>query len=314
MPIILEAVPRTSVGAGDCAAQNTVTAPEPQDHFGPAQVVIAKPRAIRVAQGQRATIQWTLTGPDGRPVDLTTCLTDDSSSMSSEAVAASVQIRLAEVIGGGCVAVIDADVIDSVSGLIAGELPAEVFNTPAIYIAEAALINDDEDDSIAFSNQFYVLVESGLFGSGSYRGPPTVSEIRLRLRDFREENYLLDVVDFDAAETAAALSRPVQYWNEIPPPIRRYTTANFPHRHIWIEGCIAELCFIAAEHYRRNDLRHSAAGVDVADKAKEASYLQEGVRRQAEFKELVQSRKVADNAKLGYGSTGSPYRYGSGGW
>jgi hypothetical protein len=165
-----------------------------------------------------------------------------------------------------------------------------------------------------FSNQCCTFVRRGLFGlsndvSKRNLGPPTVEEIRLSLRDNSPaDNTLLDDFEFDAAEIAQAVVRPLQYWNEIPPPLRpAQTTKTFPFREMWLLGIQANLFSIAANNYRRNDLQYTAGGVAVADKAKEQVYAAAGGRLMQEFQGMLRAKKIEINISMFSGSIGSSY-------
>lgn len=306
MPVYLDLIPVTTQAGRDCNTQATLVPQTPVDHFGGVQTVLTKQRAVVMRQGQLATVTWTMVDPQGRPVDLSGCGIVDSDSSSESEEATTIVLKLVEAVGRCTIQTVTGYSADPTSGAVRAELPAEIFTVPGIYLAEFALANNDADDSIVFSNQFFLVIESGLFG-GTLSGPPSLAEVRLHLRDFPEENFLIDTVDFDDAELALMLTRPIQYWNEVPPPIRSYTTQSFPYRYIWLEGCASELCFLAAEHYRRNRLMHSAGGTAVDDKNRELNYQQEGQRRLTEFRKLVAQKKQSLNLSACYGTFGSPY-------
>ena len=115
-------------------------------------------------------------------------------------------------------------------------------------------------------------------------------------------------VEFDAAEMTQAVLRPLQYWNEIPPPIRpAQTTKTFPFREIWMLGIQSYLLEIAAHHYRRNQLAYNAGGVAVDDKNKEQYYTAASERLRQRFQEMARAKKIEINIALFSGSLGSQY-------
>jgi len=159
-----------------------------------------------------------------------------------------------------------------------------------------------EDHRMIFSNQSLCFVRRGLFGvsndTGQYsKGPPSIEEIRLTMRDNSSaDNLLLDNVEFDGAEIAQAVLRPIQYWNEIPPPLRpAMTTKTFPFKEIWLKGIQAYLYRMASNTYRRNRLPYSAGGVTVDDKNKEQEYSAAAAGLLREFQDMVQAKKVEIN-------------------
>jgi hypothetical protein len=136
-------------------------------------------------------------------------------------------------------------------------------------------------------------------------GPLTIAEIRLAIRDkCVEDNFLLDNVEFSDTEIAWAIRRPVEFWNEQPPPLRPcYTPANFPYRYNWTVGVIGELLRIAGPHYERNRLRYSAGGLSVDDKDKASFYINLGDRYIQEYRDWVLRKKYSINVGSAFGST-----------
>jgi len=216
----------------------------------------------------------------------------------------------------------DAEIVDAEAGLVQVVLPPEATFIPGVYFGEMAILlntgdtdDDGEDDfCLLLSNTFYVIIDRGNFGkhfSGRQLGPPTIMEIRLHIRDScPEENSLLDNIKFDDAEIALAISRPVMYWNEIPPPIQEYTTQDFPFRFHWLEGIVGQLYLIVAEQMRANNLTYSAAGLKVNDQNKEPNYEQAALTRWGNFLSFVRHKKGQMNVDMAYGGIGSSYRYG----
>lgn len=144
-------------------------------------------------------------------------------------------------------------------------------------------------------------------------GPLTVYEVRMAIRDTcPEANFLIDSVEFTDIEIHYAITRPIDYWNEVPPPIRKFTYQTFPFRYHWTEAVIGELLIMAATWLRRNDLDYSAGGVSVADTKKWPDYMRMGQERLTAWKKFVHDKKIEINIEGGYGTlTGwraLPYR------
>ncbi|NBZ97017.1 MAG: hypothetical protein EBR40_11450, partial [Proteobacteria bacterium] len=202
---------------------------------------------------------------------------------------------------------------------VEAELTKNMVGIPGIFYGEMALINVPAQEAnqpcVVFSNTFYVIINRSAFDSRSSNrnaGPPTMAEIRLHLRDSAPgESYLIENLMFDDAEIALAITRPIQYWNEVPPPIGIFTTQNFPFRYHWLEGICANLFFMVAEQYRRNQLSYSAGGLSVDDQNKEANYEQAGQIRWQAYREWVRAKKAEINLEGGYGEIGSTYQYGT---
>jgi|TARA_R110000824_G_scaffold95196_2_gene229058 hypothetical protein len=287
--------------------------------------VLPKLKCHEVQQGQDARLLWNMVNPQGEAVNLTDCIgscpsvsSDDGEVFDAAGTpACGVELRVREITG--CNPNLDpvhslaVEVLDAATGSVrAAALPDAVIREPGIYIEEWGVFT--EDSRMIFSNQCCTFVRRGLFGlsndvSKRNLGPPTVEEIRLSLRDNSPaDNTLLDDFEFDAAEIAQAVVRPLQYWNEIPPPLRpAQTTKTFPFREMWLLGIQANLFSIAANNYRRNDLQYTAGGVAVADKAKEQVYAAAGGRLMQEFQGMLRAKKIEINISMFSGSIGSSY-------
>lgn len=322
------APPVETTALTDCGDLNRL-APEVTHYYS--RLVLRKMRSVRIRAGQHARIDWTVLDPDGVPVDLTGCgFPSDSSgsSFSSSSSAAAdtgvgFRFRIRENLSLGITPVpnqteFDVLLVDADEGKVQIILDKTATGVPGVYFGELGVFSnfDTDDELMLFSNVFYVLIERGQFGAGTLMqgGPPSIQEIRLHLRDSGpQENLLLDNIKFDDAEIAIAISRPIEYWNEIPPDLgKRATTQNFPWRYHWLEAICANLFWMAAENFRANNLRYSAAGVKVDDQDKEPNYERAAQRRWDNWTEFVRRKKSEINLNMAYGGIGSSYRYASG--
>lgn len=289
-----------------CAGQSIVSAPVSSQNGQP---VLTRMRAISITQGQCATIQWQMHDKDGLPVNMSAC---DELPMK-------VVLRLRDQIAlsnTSPVVQADATIVDAATGQIEVALTKNMVGIPGIFYGEMALINIPAEEAglpcVVFSNTFYVIINRSAFDArgGLNSGPPTVAEIRLHLRDSSpSESYLLEHLMFDDAEIALAIGRPVMYWNETPPPIRTFTTKNFPFRYHWLEGICANLFMMVAEQFRRNQLDYSAGGIQVNDQNKEAAYERAGQARWQAYREWVRATKASINLESCYGEVSSNYKY-----
>jgi hypothetical protein len=268
---------------------------------------------------------WYFKNAEGEPVSLTNCVSECSeSSEAGDEVdfdAAGTppclaQLRMREATGNcqqDVVHCIDVEVLDADTGLVrSSPIPEKLVREPGLYIEEWGVFTSDA--RMLFSNQCCTFVRRGLFGLDNNPnkrnlGPPTLEEIRLALRDnSAADNLLLDDIEFDAAEIAQAVIRPLNYWNEVPPPIKPVqTTKTFPFKEIWMLGIQSYLLETAAHHYRRNHLTYQAGGVAVDDKNKEQAYSAKSNEMRLRFQELARAKKIEINISLFAGSTGSAY-------
>ena len=298
-----------TVNPVDCVGQNVLSVDVSRVN---GEAVTARIRAISVAQGVTSTLSWQLHDKNGAPLNLTNCVNGTEESPYK------IVFRLKEYVNAGTarpVFQVDATVTDATNGKISVTLSAEMTKLPGIYYADFCMAGNTEENNgqVVFVNTCYLIINrSTLYDAATdFGGPPSIAEIRLHLRDSSPaESFLLDNLMFDDAEIALAISRPVQYWNEVPPPLNQtYNTQTFPFRYHWLEGICANLFFMVAEQFRRNQLPYSAGGISVDDQNKEANYERAGQIRWQAYKEWVRATKAAINLESCWGSVTSNYKY-----
>lgn len=289
--------PQSGDPASDCAASVVVT---PAETLVNGQPVPNKLQAAQVRQGQPATVQWIFRN-GGCPFDYTDCL----------ASGATFQLRIREELSFGTsspVITLTPTAVDATTGLIAVDLTADAVKCPGIFNLEWGLLSSF--GNLLHSDVGYLIVNRGQFAETTTEGgPPTVAEIRLHLRDSDPaDNLWLGVVEFDLAEIAACIQRPVEYWNEALPPIsQRYNTKTYPFRFHWLEGIIGGLYQLAAAHYLRTHLPYQAGGLSVDDKNKFNEYGTIGKEKWETYKDWVKHKKYSLNCTAAMQSSGSPY-------
>ena len=289
--------------------------------------VLPKLRCHEAHAGQKAQLLWNFHDPDGLVLDLTTCAVPLTSASSSTAddiafdaigtITPGPVLRVRELSGVNPaqdgIYTIPVEILDASQGLVrAAALPHGIVRTPGVYLEEWGWFSPD--GYMLFSNQCCLFVRRGLFGltdtaASLHAGPPTIEEIRLSMRDNAPaDNTLLQDIEFDAAEIASAVLRPIQFWNEVPPPLGVLeSTTTFRYREMWLMGIQAHLLEIAAHHYRRNSLDYSAAGISLDDKNKEQPYMAAAVMRIQQYQDLMRAKKIQLNMQGFGGSIGSTY-------
>ena len=307
-----------------CEAQAALPAPaavpcSDQTSVGPnlstvhQQPIPQRLRTVYATGGQAVTVGWTMLDREGRPVDLTACGCGDSNSSSASAgICPDYRLQFRENIGELRIREAYGELVEAETGKLRFELSAELLALPGVYFAEAQVLDHtSETPQVLFSNMFYLVVNRSISASdetAAMRGPPSIAEIRLHLRDSSpQENFVLDNIKFDDAEIAMAITRPIEYWNEVPPPLRRYTTQNFPHRFHWLEAIVGQLYMLVAEHQRANNLQYQAGGIAVDDMNREMNYERAAQTRWQAWKDFVRARKASDNLARAYGGISSPY-------
>lgn len=283
--------------------------------------VLTRVKAFIVDQGTAATLEHTFRDRSGRPVDLSDYLAASDSESLSESTSSTpggavLRVKEWDSVGGHSkhrnpLWTLTAEPYDQSGGVLRAALDPDIVERAGLYQLSWAVLNSSgrpiavNDGLLSVERSLYPNDPSILY---SDLGPPTVNEIRMAMRDSgRGENLLLDDFEFGDDQILQAIVTPVQYWNEALPPIRTYTTRNFPFRYNWKRAIVAYLMEAAAHGYRRNRLATAAGGVSVDDQNKEREYLMEADRRLTEFRDWVLNKKTSINAGMVGGSFGSSY-------
>jgi hypothetical protein len=259
-------------------------------------------QAVQINQNQKARILWTMRNQIGNPASLDLVGT----APTYTGMKGYIKVRFRESVNlavAGSSTEVDGDLEEYSKSLLGCQVPAGISDQPGIYWMEWAVL--DVNKAILLTNQGYLVVNRGQFGTDSCIGQPTIPEIRLHLRDSApEDNYLLDETEWDIAELASCIERPVIFWNESQPDIgRSYTTHSFPFRWQWLEGIVACLYQMAAYHYRRNRAASAAAGVSLDDKNKSQEYELKGQQKWEGYRRWVQTKKAELNLDDGWSWT-----------
>lgn len=313
-----------------CAGEFVIATPVSSARGRP---LLTRMQAVHVSGGQKATFVWQMRDRLGNPVNLSSCLCTDGSESSSLSMSSSAMVIAVPTDSGNCTYKMkfrlreyirlsqgsprglyetDAVEVDASKGLFNVTVDPVATHNPGVYFGELGLVGVDTDglEFTIFSNTFYVYVDRGNWSQSRHPGPPSIAEIRLHLRDSSPaESFLLDNIRFDDAEIAHAAASTVQQFNEMPPPLNHYTTSSFPFRYHWLTGICSHLFRIAAEQYRANNLKYSAAGLSVDDQDKEVNYDRAAQDRRQEWLSFVKTKKAELNISLGFGSYGSHYRW-----
>lgn len=303
----------------NCADLSLVS---PEDTLRDGCPVLGKSRMVVVAKGQCATVRWALRDRQGQAVSLVTCLecpggevidpTSSSSSSLADCEPGQILARFDDALGVSPVILqIVGTAYDLQAGVVDIPLSEDLVAVPGIYRMEIGITNGSQ---LIFSELGYLSVERGLFGdtTPTYQqiGPPTLQEIRTQLRDTLLENDLLGAAEFSDLELIHSILRPIQEWNETPPPVAVLNAGNFPFRNAWMNAIVANCLMIAAHWYERNRLPASHGGITVDDRNKANPYLLVAQMLRKEWKEFVQHKKIQINVERASGTVGSSYYYG----
>jgi hypothetical protein len=280
--------------------------------------VLQRLRAHVVKQGVCNVLEHQCVDPAartsaGQALDLTDFLGESESDQDF----ATVQVRFREPLAfcsrSNPVFELEGEIVDLATGVLRVTLPSDLVEIAGVYEGSWALVN--ASDEIVYIGNSLLSVERSLFPASlttlyRYKGPPTIQEIRLAIRDSGgPESLLLEDVQFGGEEILNAIVRTVSLWNELLPPVRSavYTTRTFPFKEQWLRGIVAYLFLAAADYYRANYLRTSAGGLDTADKDKEQPYTVAGLRLLEEYRNWAILKKTSLNWKRCMGGIGSLY-------
>jgi hypothetical protein len=282
--------------------------------------ILTRIKAFIIDQGVVVTLRHTMRDRQGNPLDLEPYLDNPSSTSESEieGVGGTVVLLVRDWLGTGIQATgpralreLEGRPVDPGAGTIEADLTARIVEASGIY--ELTWGIKDADGNYVASNSGILSVERNLLTAralhGKNPGPPTINEIRMWMMDSSpSENTLLDQVEFSDEQICLALTKPIQQWNESPPPLRpAQTTRTFPFRGAWASAALGELYIMAAAHYRRNALGGSAGGLQINDKGKEKEYMAEGLRLREEYTAWMLNKKVSINMTLFSGGNSSTY-------
>ena len=254
-----------------------------------------KQRAIGLKQNSSNVLQLDVLGADGVPVDLA------YGEYSRLAVRFREAVKRTSFTNEAAATLITDSTVQAT-------IPAQVVQSPGIFLAEVGVL--DADDHVLLTNECYLFVENSAWGDSSQFGPPSISEVRISLRDNDPiENELIVNYDFDLSELCACAVRAVMDWNEQRPQLLLYDydSRTFPMRNLWLQGTQLYLFMLAEEHYRRNHLPYSAGGISLDDKNRHQLYSAAWKERQQLWLANIRMQKISMNIQGGWRYIGSRY-------
>jgi len=296
-PVPRPSVPPTTFGTVEPAVQTWEGCP-----------ILVKSRSLVLVKGLSARARWPLRDREGHTVDISDYF---PAGVSTSADENSLKVRIMPLGEPTQVRCCTADCEDAANGVISFALPTTVTRKAGIYRMEIGLFN--ADDEMVFLDSGIVSVDRSLwYATCAQRadvGPPTLQEIRMRIRDTAVENTLLQQTEFDDEEIAYAVVQPILEWNETTPHLRSfvYTPSTFPYRLHWIKAIIGYLLATAVHHYLRNKLQTSHGGLTTDDKNKNKEYGDLANQYLTEWRVFVARKKIELNAGQAYGAVTGPY-------
>ena len=133
------------------------------------------------------------------------------------------------------------------------------------------------------------------------------------LRDFSEFNLILDNVQFDDEDLAAALRFAIAEYNAYT-PVTTFTANNFPNDWVLLMGAATHLMNSEAFLQLRNQVTFQDGDVAIGVDDKWQHYMNLRGQLKAEWKEVAQKMKQQQNMEQAYDSLSSGYRFLRSGW
>lgn len=136
----------------------------------------------------------------------------------------------------------------------------------------------------------------------------TPGDVAQYLRDYPQNNKLLDAVQFDEDEIDTAIRMAISQYNAIP-PMTNVDLVSFPNDYILLQGAAAHLMGSEVFLQIRNQVEYQdgdvqAPGID----NKWAAYKQLSDALKADWTTAAQRLKQQQNMEGAYGSLSSGYR------
>lgn len=133
------------------------------------------------------------------------------------------------------------------------------------------------------------------------------SEVRLYIKDFAEDNRLLDGEEFTDSEIKLGMDLAIGEYNMIPPA----TSVNrvmFPNKALLMSGTLYKLFSGRAALLSRNTMSYSDGGIQVPVEERAQLYVSLAAMYQADFFSGAQRLKTAMNLEEnGWGGVRSDY-------
>jgi len=280
--------------------------------------VLTRLKAFLVDQGTHATLEHTFRDRKGNPIDLSPIFGPENNSVSTAEAGGKVRLRIKEAVGRGLSPEQNPlwenpawDYAPSM-GVVRATLDPKIVDRRGVYQLCWAI--EDANKKILCVDNAIMSVEASLFAMDINNvmdgmGSLTVQELRMTMMDSSpSENLRLDDIEFGAEQILLALTRPIDYFNERPPPLGyKFSTRNFPFREAWRKAALAHLYEFAATNYRRNHLSYQAGGTAIDDLNRFNEYGQASKELMAEWTEFVNLKKLELNMMQVSGHVGSPY-------
>ena len=136
----------------------------------------------------------------------------------------------------------------------------------------------------------------------------TAGHVQRFLRDYSENNIILDNVQFEDEDIRDARKFAIDEYNAMT-PVTTFTEENFPNDWVLLMGICAHLMMSETFLQARNHVTYQDGDINVGidDQAAFFSTLNDKLR--AEWKQVAQKMKQQTNMEQAYGSLSSGYRY-----
>lgn len=273
---------------------------------------------IRIKQARATRVRQIVRDFNGVAVDLGPTISGDS--IPDDGIRVFMVCRHSHV-DASLLWVQEGSIVDAASGTVEFSLTKDQTDGHGIY-ATQILVTDQTEVTVA-DIESDVAPEGYLFTADAWMeiipaltrtsvtGPPTISEMRMFLRDACPEgNDLLQDFEFNDTEIIYALNEAVGYFNVKYVPRTRYGVPDFPHeyRYFWVRAAASSLLRTAARKYARDHLPYTGGGQTVDPKNKFGVYTGLADQLWKEWDTFVAEEKGRLQMRRGWSSFGSTLR------
>lgn len=266
-------------------------------------------KAVSAKQGFCNVIEWPLRDAAGAPIDLSDLLdpASEDSQESGDADSGQVLFRFVDAVSDSTDVYQLIGWSDSPStGKVRVQLSTDITTNAGLWRFDV-VVTDKTGLPVVYGEGLLSVERTSLGTLSTPAGPPTLNEIRAKLRDYLGSNDP-DGVEYTAAEILQAILQPVQEWNEALPPVPPVLTAStFPYRFNWMQAICGYLLQTAAHWSRRNKFRGSVAGIQDESRNYDQDYDRVANDLLGQWRTFVTTKKMSLNARRGFGSLGSGY-------
>lgn len=133
-------------------------------------------------------------------------------------------------------------------------------------------------------------------------------ELRTFIKDYTENNYLLDGEEFHDLEIELAMDLAISDYNMMP-PLSVANREDFPSKSILLSGTLYKMFSGRSALLARNTMNYSDGGIQIPVEERAQLYQSLAAMYQSDFVNSATRLKAHLNMEAGWGSVNSDYGY-----